>query len=168
MSKKEIRNYIKLGVIIAFTIILAIIIKNLYTSYDNNKANKSYISKYVSVINCKDLSNAMLELSGKNYLYLSYTGNKNIFEFERKLKKTLKQNDLEDNFIFVDCTNDVNEDNHVSFLKDLLIVGNKEIKLPAIIYFNDITPIDYIDSQNGLIDVSDFVQLLDQYEVSKE
>ena len=166
MSKKDKRNYIKLGLILVFTIVLAIIIKNLYTSYDNNKANRSYISKYVSSINCKDLSNAMLELSGKNYLYLSYTGNKNIFELEKRIRKVLRQNDLEDNFIYVDCTNDVNEDNHVSNLKDLLIVGKKEITLPAIIYFNDLKPIDYIDSQNGLIDSADFVQLLDQYEVS--
>lgn len=168
MSKREKRNYIKLGIILLVTIIIAVVIANLYHNYDNNKANKSYISKYVSSIQCKDLSNAMLELSGQNYLYISYTGNKNIFEMEKRLRKVLKQNDLEDNFMFVDCSSDINEENHVSYLKNLLTVGNRELVLPAIIYFKDVTPTDYIDSANGLIDEADFVQLLDQYEVNKK
>lgn len=168
MSKKDKKNYIRLFIILAFTIVLAVIISNLYRSYDNNKASKSYISKYVTSLQCKDLSNAMLELSGKNYIYISYTGNKNIYEIEKKIKKILKQNDLEDNFIYVDCTDDIDGNNHVSYLKSLFTVGDRELTLPAIIYFNDVAPVDFIDSKNGLIDNSKFDQLLDQYEVNKK
>ncbi len=158
-------NYIKLVIIIAGTIILTIISTNLYRNYDGIKENISYISKYVTNIQYSELSNAITELNTNSFIYLTYIGNKNVYESERKIRKVLKKYDLEDNFIYVDCTNDIDNNNHVSSLKELFTVGKKGIKLPAIIYFKDNNPVDYIDSSEGLIDGTKFTQLLDEYEI---
>lgn len=162
---KNKNGYFKLTIILIGTIILTIITCNLYRNYDGNKANISYISKYVTSIQYKELSNAITELNSNSFIYLTYIGNKNIYESERKIRKVLKKYDLEDNFIYVDCTNDIDDNNHVSSLKNIFTVGKREIKLPAIIYFKDNNPVDYIDSTEGLIDGTRFTQLLDEYEI---
>ena len=167
MTKKEKRNYIKLGIILISTIVLTLAFSNIYRTYEKNKSNKSYISKYVTNISCNELSSALTELSSNTFLYLSYTGNNNIYEFERALKRELKNYNLEDSFILVDCTNELNEKNNVERLKDLLMVGNRELVLPAIIYFKDNEAIDFVDSKDGLITIGDFSKILDHNEIEK-
>ena len=165
MTKKEKRNYIKLGIILIGTILITLVCSNLYRTYEKNKSNKSYISKYVSSISCNELSNAITELSSNTFLYISYTGNNNIYDFERDLKKVLKKYDLEENLIFVDCTKDLNENNNVDTLKNLLTAGSRELTLPAIVYFKDNEPTDFIDSKEGLISIGEFSKVLDRNEI---
>ena len=158
-------NYIKLGIILGITIILGILFLNLYRSYEENKSNTSYIGKYVSSVKTKDLSNIMVELTGDNFLYLSYTGNKYIYELENKMYKIVKKNELEDHFIYVDCTDDLNEFKGVSNLKNYLMISNRELVLPAIVYFKDNNPVDFVDSKDGLFDIGELSKLLDEYEL---
>lgn len=164
MTRKEKNNYIKLGIILIGTVLLTIVSANIYRNYENNKSNKSYISKYVSSLQCNELSNAMTEISNK-FLYISYTGNNNIYDFEKKLKKVIKEYDLEEKFIFVDCSNEVDENNHVKSLKELISVGDNDLSLPAIVYFKDSNPVDYIDSRDGLINIGEFSKVLDRNEI---
>lgn len=165
MTKKEKSNYLKLGIILLVTVLITLISANIYRNYQNNKSNKSYISRYVSSISCNELANAMTEMNASSFLYLSYTGNNNIFDLERNLKKILKNYDLEDKFIFVDCTKEIDENNHVKSLKDLISIGDNDLTLPAIIYFKDNSPADYIDSKEGLIKAADFSKVLDRNEI---
>ncbi len=167
MTKKQKKNYIQLGVILITSILITLVSSNLYRTYEQNKINKSYISKYVTSITCNELSNAITELSSNTFLYLSYTGNNNIYDFEKQFKKVLKEYNLEENIIFVDCTNELNEKNNVESLKNILTVGSRELTLPAIIYFKDNNPIDFIDSKEGLISIGDFSKVLDRNEIEK-
>lgn len=162
---KTRNNYIKLALILIGTIIITIISCNLYRNYDGNKANISYISKHVTNIQYKELPNAITELNSNSFIYLTYIGNRNIYESEKTIRRVLKKYDLEDNFIYVDCTDEIDNNKHVSSLKNIVTVGKKEIKLPAIIYFKDNSPVDYIDSSDNLINGVRFTQLLDQYEI---
>ncbi len=164
MTNKEKANYIKLGIMVVFTVLITLVITNLYRSYEENKGKTSYISKYVSTINCNELESAMLEMSD-SFIYLSYTGNSNIYDFEKKLSKSLKKYELEDNFLYVDCTGEVDSNGHVKSLSEILSVNNRELVLPAIVYFKDSKPLDYVDSVNGLISIGDFSQILDKFEL---
>lgn len=165
MKKKDKANYVKLGVIVIFTIFVAFLICNLYRNFDGNKETSSYISKHVSTISYNELASATTELSSNSFIYLSFVGSRNIYDLEKQLRKILKQYELEDNFIYVDCTNDIESDYTIKSLKNIFVVGNKEIVLPAIIYFKDNSPTDYIDSSDGLFDAGSFSQLLDKYEI---
>ena len=162
MNKKEIRNYIKLGIIIFITIILTIIICNIYRNYNYNKENISYLSSKVSSISYKELPTAVTELSSNSFIYLSYTGNKNIYELEKKIRRVIKQYEIEDSFLYVDCNNIINEKHTISNLNEVINIEN--ITLPAIIYFEDNIPIDYIDSKKGLFEIDSFKELLNKYE----
>lgn len=167
MTKKEKRNYIKLLIIIIISIMVMLLICNIYKNYKKDITNKSYISKYVSKIEYKELPNTIMELKSNSFIYLSYTGSENVYNFEKKIKKILKQNDLEDSLIYVDCTLLLNQDYSVKNLDKIISVGNKKIILPAIIYFKDNEPIDYIDSTDGIITSDKFQQLLDKFELGK-
>ena len=56
------KNILKLIIIITSSIILTILLCNLYKTYNKNKINKSYLSKYVSNIEYKELTNTIMEL----------------------------------------------------------------------------------------------------------
>lgn len=162
------KNVVKLCLIIGVTILITLIICNIYSNYEGSKSNSSYISKYVSTIQYNELSSAATELSGDTFLYLSYIGDKNIYELEKQIRKQLKANELDDNFIYVDATSYLNDKKEVNGLNKTLNVTTKSsIVLPAIIYFKDNVPVDYIDSSEYLLKVGSFEQLIDKYELGK-
>ena len=59
MTKKK--NVIKLCLILGITVLITIIICNIYRNYEGGKSNSSYISKYVSTIQYNELSRAGTE-----------------------------------------------------------------------------------------------------------
>lgn len=161
-------NYLKLLIILIVIIFVTIISCNLYKNYDGNKANKSYISKYVLSINYGELKNALVELSSNTFIYLSTTGNKKIYNMEKDLKKIVKNNNLEDNFIYVDVTEMNSKDNYLDNINATLGLTEKKISnLPAIVYFKDNVAMDFIESSaNSIFLAGDFKQMIDAYEIT--
>ena len=93
---------------------------------------------------------------------------KDIYDLERQIRRQLKINELEDNFIYVDGTSYINDKKVITGLNKTLNVTTKSsIVLPAIIYFKDNVPEDYIDSSEYLFKVGSFEQLIDKYELGK-
>ena len=102
------------------------------------------------------------------YLYLTYIGSKNIYNLEKYIYKTLKNNKLSDKFIYINCTDNINDKKIINDLNDKLsIITDNEIVLPAIIYYKNEKPVDYIDSTNQILTGDKFVQLMDKWEVNK-
>ena len=152
------RNYLKLIIIIIVTVILTISFSNLYKNYEKNKLNDGYISKYVSIINYNELTSALTEINSDTLLYISFVNNKGVYNLEKKIKKILKTNDLEDNFFFVDATNYIDNESKLN---------NEDLVLPAILYYKDGAFMDHIDSKNGMIDISKFELLLERNELGR-
>ncbi len=161
------KNYLNLSLILFGVILLTIASSNLYKNHITNKINNSYISNYVANIQLNEIQNASLEFPPDKFIYVSYTGEKEIYNFEIKLRKTLKDNDQIDNLIYLDVTELMKD-------KDFLNKINKTIglekinikKLPAIIYYKDNVLTEVIDSQYGLLNIGNFDQLLEKYEIT--
>lgn len=163
---KRVVNYIKLFLIVIISVIFMLLVCNIYKNINNNKSNKSYIDKYVNMGNYNDLSSILTEISNNQFIYLSYVGDKNIYNYEKDLVKSLKKNDLLDLFIYIDVTDVLLDDNTVDDLGDKLrIITDGDIVLPAIIYFKDGKPKDFIDSSDEIISVGKTEQLLEKWEV---
>ena len=110
----------------------------------------------------------MNEIKDNGYLYLTYIGSKNIYNLEKYVYKTLKNNKLSDKFIYINCTDNINDKKIINDLNDKLsIITDNEIVLPAIIYYKNGKPVDYIDSTNQILTGDKFVQLMDKWEVNK-
>ena len=93
---------------------------------------------------------------------------KNIYNLEKYVYKTLKNNELSDKFIYINCTDNINDKKIINDLNDKLsIITDNEIVLPAIIYYKNGKPVDYIDSTNQILTGDKFVQLMDKWEVNK-
>lgn len=157
---KRLNNYVKLALVIFATVIIVIAACNLYRNNEMNKANTGYISKYVRSLNASELDSAVKELGIDSFIYISYVGDKEIYNFEKDLRKVLKKYNLEDNFIYVDYSDNITG----SDLKEKLEL-TKNIKLPAILYYKDNLPVDYIDSSEGLINSGNFEKMLNSYEI---
>ena len=160
------KNYILLLLIIILGVFIMTSIGIIYKKVDNSKENKSYISNKVN--NYKDIESGMNEIKDNGYLYLTYIGSKNIYNLEKYIYKTLKNNKLSDKFIYINCTDNINDKKIINDLNDKLsIITDNEIVLPAIIYYKNEKPVDYIDSTNQILTGDKFVQLMDKWEVNK-
>ena len=162
------KNYILLLLIIIVGVFIMTSIGIIYKKVDNSKENKSYISNKVNNYKYKDIESGMNEIKDNGYLYLTYIGSKNIYNLEKYIYKTLKNNKLSDKFIYINCTDNINDKKIINDLNDKLsIITDYDIVLPAIIYYKNEKPVDYIDSTNQILTGDKFVQLMDKWEVNK-
>lgn len=153
-------KYIKLLIILLATVIATILVCNLYRNYENNKLNSSYISKYVTNVSLKELSNTLIEAGDNTFVYCGITGSDRIYKMEKDLKRVVINNHIEDNFLYVDSSK-----LKVSDVNDLL---NSELnikKFPAIVYLKNGSVTEVLDSSMHELNVSDFNNLLETYEV---
>lgn len=165
--KNTNKNYLKLLIIIFCTVLITVICSNLYRNYEGSKSNSSYLKNKFSTIYYQDISSYLTELSSTSLLYVSYIGNKDIYNLERKIGKLINQNGIEELFTYLDATEEINENKTIfGFNKKVNIVENKTIKFPAIIYFKESEPIDYVDSSEGLLDIGKISQLIEKYELN--
>ena len=159
-------RYLRLFIIIAVTVLLTVLLCNLYKSYQNNKLNKGYISKYVSTIKYEEFDSSLAELGDKYYIYFGYTGDEDVYNLEKDIKRVVFNNHLEDNFLYVNVDNDQDVNNKILNVNEMLKI-NMIKKLPAIVYLNKNEVVSVIDSSNHFLNVSDFNNLLDIYEVKE-
>ena len=159
-------RYLRLFIIIAVTVLLTVLLCNLYKSYQNNKLNKGYISKYVSTIKYEELDSSLAGLGDKYYIYFGYTGDEDVYKREEDIKRVVFNNHLEDNFLYVNVDNDQDVNNKILNVNEMLKI-NMIKKLPAIVYLNKNEVVSVIDSSNHFLNVSDFNNLLDIYEVKE-
>ncbi len=164
--KQSKKNYLNLTLILLGTILLTIGSTNLYKNYEEEKLSTAYISKYVSVVQYNELDNALLELGTDTFLYISYTGDKDIHKFETKFKKVLRDNEILDNVLYLNVNEKLNDENYIKDINKKLNLKEHIItKLPSIIYYKDGKVIDVINSDPSIIDTGKFMQLIDKHEV---
>ena len=122
------KNYILLLLIIIVGVFIMTSIGIIYKKVDNSKENKSYISNKVNNYEYKDIESGMNEIKDNGYLYLTYIGSKNIYNLEKYIYKTLKNNKLSDKFIYINCTDNINDKKIINDLEKY-INGNYQRQL---------------------------------------
>ncbi len=110
-KEKEIpfKNYIYLFIILLGTVLLLLYIYSWYETYNENKLNVQIMNNYLTVINYNELDDYIIE--NKNaIIYVSVLGNKEINKFEEKFKNNILDNNLKNDVLYLDLTNeDLNE-----------------------------------------------------------
>lgn len=110
-KSKEIpfKNYIYLFIILLGTVLLLLYIYSWYETYNENKLNVQIMNNYLTVINYNELDDYIIE--NKNaIIYVSVLGNKEINKFEEKFKNNIIDNNLKNDILYLDLTNeDLNE-----------------------------------------------------------
>ena len=172
MTKKKLPStYQKYTILIVGILGLFIISFLLYTfisGINNNKANSSYLVKHKLVTKSYNIAEDLSGLKnnkGTYFIYLSYTGNKEIYALEKDLKSLIKQYKLKDKFYYVNLDSLKDDANKINAVNELLGLSKVKVtKVPTIIYVTDgeikkgniITRLD-----DNLFEKGDFQQLLD-------
>lgn len=99
------KNYIYLFLILLGSILFLIYIYTWYDTYNQNKLNTSIMHEYLTVINYNELDNYIVE-NKDAIVYVSILGNEDINNFERKFKSVVLENNLKNNILYLDITNE--------------------------------------------------------------
>lgn len=105
LRKVPIKNYIYLSIILLGSILFLIYAYTWYETYNQNKLNTSIINNYLTVINYNELEDYIME-NKDAIIYVSILGNKKIIKFEEKFKNIIANNNLRDNILYLDLTNE--------------------------------------------------------------
>lgn len=160
------KNYFILLGIIILVISACFATYNLYNIYQENKIKTSPLA--IKEILYEDLKNATKEIDADTFLVISYVENKEVHKNEVAIKKMLKKKDLLDNIMYLNVTDYMNEEKFLDELNTLLKLkdNNRIDSMPALVYYKEGVAVKTIDSKDHLLNVGDFEQLIDMYELA--
>lgn len=168
MSKNKIpsKNYLILFGIVVLVICACFASYNLYQVYQEYKISKSPLS--TKQVLYEDLKNATKEIDADTFLVVSYVQDANVYKNEKEIKKSLTKRNLIDNVMYLDITNYKNDDSFVKEFNEVLKLKNnlKVEKFPALVYYKEGVATITIDSSDHLLDLGDFEQIIDMYELA--
>ena len=155
MSKSELRkipmkNYIILGVVIIFTMLILYYFYMWVDVYKESKINIPIMDKYMTVINYNELDNYIVE-NPDTIVYVSILEDENIREFEKKFKVKYKNNQIDNEVLYMNITDDIKNNNLKNEMISKYSVNTLNItNVPLIMVFEDgILNSIYSISDNG-------------------
>ena len=173
-SKKNNINFKKLFYFILGFLLIIFLIWYII-SWKNVKQEEKLMNSYLITSNTlsveiKDLSETvqvLKESPSEYFVYISYTNDEKIFNFEKKLKKLIDNYNLKDEFYFVNVTNIKDDENFYSEINDTFntkLINN----IPCILHFknNELKKVIYNKDLNKTY--TNFENLLKENEFDKE
>lgn len=161
------KNYIKLFIICALTLILVFILRAKYISYQENQKKISIIGSVVNQINYEEI-NDYLRDNPNSILYIGAADDYNCRNIETKLKKYIMDNNLGQEIIYLNITN--NENRH-SIIDEINQKYGEDIEInsyPALVIFKNGIIYDAVSKKNYTqLEYSEIIQILEMYEVGK-
>lgn len=176
-KKKSKKNNINFKKIFYFILGFLLIIFLIWyiISWKNVKQEEKLMNSYLITSNTlsveiKDLSETvqvLKESPSEYFVYISYTNDEKIFNFEKKLKKLIDNYNLKDEFHFVNVTNIKDDENFYSEINDTFntkLINN----IPCILHFknNELKKVIYNKDLNKTY--TNFENLLKENEFDKE
>ena len=166
------KNYIiAVGLVIA-AVLLTLYGFAWYNVLKENKISQSYLvkSKVISneIQNLEELEAVFAEAPDEYFIYISYTGQEDIYNMEKDLKKVINKNELNDQFYYLNVTSIKDKQNYLEDINTSLKLDKKVKQIPTIAYIKEGRVVDIIDKEDdNMMNVGDFQKLLDVYFVRK-
>ena len=176
-KKKSKKNNIDFKKIFYFIIgfLLIIFLVWYIISLKNVKQEEKLMNSYLITSNTlsveiKDLSETvqvLKESPSEYFVYISYTNDEKVFNFEKKLKKLIDNYNLKDEFYFVNVTNIKDDENFYTEINNTFntkLINN----IPCILHFknNELKKVIYNKDLNKTY--TNFENLLKENEFDKE
>ena len=99
------KNYLYLFLILLGSVLLLIYAYTWYDTYNENKLNTGIMNNYLTVINYNELETYIIE-NKDAILYVSVLGDKKIYKFEEKFKNSIMDNNLKNDILYLNLTNE--------------------------------------------------------------
>ena len=135
------KNYLYLAIIIIVSLLIVLYALKWYNTYNESKLYTGILNEYLQVINYNELDDYIIE-NKDAVIYVSILGNEEIRNFEKKFKNTIIDNNLRNNILYLDITNENQEK-----VKNTLQIENN---LPYLVVYTNgkITDVYSISSKN--------------------
>lgn len=160
------KNYYLLIIMIIAVVIITFAVINIVNGVRNKKIDSGYINKYVSELQYNELENYLIEPANNTFIYLTYTGSEEVYNLETKIKKVINNYELQSNFIYVDVTDEMTNNDFIEKLNKKFRISETIKKVPVILYYKDGVLVDCVQGTNSIFTVADFQKLLDNYEIA--
>ena len=99
------KNYLYLLLIIIITLLIALYLLKWYRTYNESKLYTGILNEYIQVINYNELNDYIIE-NKDAVIYVSILGNEEIKKLEKKFKNTIVDNNLRENLLYLDITDE--------------------------------------------------------------
>ena len=137
LRKVPTKNYIILGVVIIVTLLLLYYFYMWVDVYKESKINIPIMDKYMSVINYNELDNYIVE-NPNTIVYVSILEDENIREFEKKFKVKYKNNQIDNEVLYMNITDDIKNNSLKNEMISKYSVNALNItNVPLIMVFED-------------------------------
>ena len=160
------KNYYILFIMIFVVVIITFSVASIIKGIKSEKINTGYINKYVSELQYSELDNYLIEPASNTFIYLSYTGDEEVYNLETKLRKVINNYELQTNFIYVNVTDEMVNANFYDEINQKIDLDEKIKRLPVILYYKDGNLIDVVQGDGTIFNVADFQKMLDNYEIA--
>lgn len=169
------KNYITAIVLILAIVLLSLYFFEWYKVYQEDQVKESYLVKngtITNVVNIEEIETVFVDTPPEDYfVYISYTGDKDIYEMEKELVDVINEYDLNDKFYFINVTDSMEKKNYIDELNASLQLEEQKItKVPTILYVkNGELAKDGILTREDdhIINAGDFAQFLETKEYQK-
>lgn len=145
-----------------------------YKVIKESKVATSYLvsEKIISneINGLEEVADVFSEVPNSYYVYISYTGNEEIYEMERDISSLIKDYNLSDHFYYFNITSFKDDTNYLEEINEVFKLEDKKVEnVPTIIYFKEGKAVNIINSEDkGIMNVGDFQKMLDINGASKE
>lgn len=165
-KKVPTRNYYIVLIVSVLVVVLTLLIRSLYINYINQKTSTGAFNDIkINQINTEDIDFAFSEVN-EAILYISYTGNTEIYEMEKRLIKEIEKKNLKEKVIYWDITDKLKNKEYLDILKQKFPNIDYEItQVPMLIYIEDGKAKEAMCSELRLIDYNVLNKLVDKYEI---
>lgn len=130
------KNYLILGIIFLITVFLLYYFYMWSQAYKETKLNIRIMDSYMEVINYNELEDYLVE-NPDTVIYVSVLEDSKIREFEKKFKTVLKNNELDNEILYMDITENIKKQEIQKLFNNYNQNGINFSKLPFIIVMQE-------------------------------
>ena len=137
LRKIPTKNYIILGMVILVTLFILYYFYMWVDVYKESKINIPIMDKYMTVINYNELDNYVVE-NPNTIVYVSVLEDDKIREFEKQFKNKYRNNEIENDVLYMNITDDIRNTNIKEDMDDRYVLNDLSITdVPCVLVFND-------------------------------
>lgn len=115
------RNYIIYGLIVVFTVVLTLLLRNWYSINQDLKKKSTIMSEFLASVNEEEFSNYIVE-NNNVIFYLANSKDDTLETFENDFKELLIKHNIEEQIVFIDL-NQI-DDSFFNNLKDNYFIAS--------------------------------------------
>ena len=164
------KNYMIVLIVSILVIAFALYVRVIYLNNKDNIRDKSIFERENSVISSINIDDLEFVVSESNniVLYISYNGNQDIKNMERKLYRDIVRNDYVDKVLYLNVSELKDNNKYISKLKEKMPNIKGDISdAPIMVYIKEGEAIEAVNSEFKMIDFSVLEKLFEKYEISQ-